>query len=78
MADSLDVDPDPDVLPRGVRPPAAPRAQPQRDAVARLRLHRLDTAARLARRPERVELSEIVVRKQRCGENCGCVEKTDT
>jgi hypothetical protein len=73
-----DVDADADVLARDVVLPTAPRPQPQRDAVAGLRHHLLDTPARLARRPERVQLPEKVVRKKRCGEYCGCVEETDT
>ena len=55
--------------------PAAARSQPQRHAVARLGHHGLDAATRLARRPQRVQLPEKVVRKERCGEDCGGIKK---
>ena len=76
MADTVDVDADAHVLARHVRRPAAARPQPQRHAVARLGHHGFDAAARLARRPERVQLPEIVVREERRGEDGGCIEKT--
>ena len=77
VADTVDVDADAHVLARHVRRPAAARPQPQRHAVARLGHHGFDAATRLARRPERVQLPEVVVRKERCGEDGGCIEKTD-
>ena len=74
---AVDVDADADVLARQVRRPAATGPQPQRHAVARLGHHGFDPATRLARRPQRVELPEVVVRKKRCGEDCSCIEKAD-
>jgi hypothetical protein len=58
-----------------VRGPAAARPQPQRHAIARLGHHGLDTATRLARRPERIQLPEIVVREERGGQDGGCIKK---
>ena len=77
VPNTVDVDADANVLARHMRGPAAARPQPQRHAVARLGHHGFDAAARLARRPERVQLAEEVVREKRCGENGGCIEKAD-
>ena len=74
---AVDVDADAHVLARLDARATAARPQPQRHAVARLGHHGFDAAARLARRPERVQLPEEVVRKKRCGEDGGCIEKTD-
>jgi len=77
MPHAVDVDADAHVLARHVRGPPAAGAQPQRHAFARLGHHGFHATTRLARRPERVQLPEKVIGKKRCGEDSGCVKKTD-
>ena len=61
---AVDVDADAHVLARHVRGPPAAGPQPQRHAVARLGHHGFHAATRLARRPERVQLPEEVIREE--------------
>ena len=77
VAHAVDVDADPHVLARQVRRKSAIAPQPQRHAIARLRHDGIDTATRLARGTERVQLPEKVIRKKRCGENSGGIEQAD-
>ena len=71
LADAVDVDADADVLPGGVRAPAAARLDDQADGVACFGVDGDDPAAQLGAGAQRVDDVEVVGGNQRRGDPLG-------
>ncbi len=71
LADALDVDADPDVLPGRVRAPAATGTDHQGDRVAGLGVHRLDASAQVGAVAQGVDQVDVVAGDERGGDQLG-------